>query len=167
MYTYTRMLTTGDICISTYVFYSLSLSNIPSRGGQAKFANPQTLGIIPLSQICKFRRRVTIRKFLWIISKSSNFYKIMHNCIFHVIYLKILTTPPKQMGGTLLGGEGEEICRRMPRNFFSSSQFLRKRKSLVFFQSINFLCKNPFITQYTQKCHGRHPRNPCKVSLAS
>ncbi len=28
----------------------------------------------------------------------------------------------------------------MPRNFFSSSQFQRKRKSLVFFQSINFLC---------------------------
>ncbi len=33
----------------------------------------------------------------------------------------------------------EEICRRMPRNFFSSAQFQRKRKSLVFFQSINFL----------------------------
>jgi hypothetical protein len=27
----------------------------------------------------------------------------------------------------------------MPRNFFSSAQFQRKRKSLVFFQSINFL----------------------------
>ena len=34
----------------------------------------------------------------------------------------------------------EEICRRMPCNFFSSAQFQRKRKSLVFFQSINFLC---------------------------
>ncbi len=33
----------------------------------------------------------------------------------------------------------EEICRLMPRNFFSSAQFQRKRKSLVFFQSINFL----------------------------
>jgi hypothetical protein len=33
----------------------------------------------------------------------------------------------------------EDICRRMPRKFFSSSQFQRKRKSLVFFQSINFL----------------------------
>jgi hypothetical protein len=33
----------------------------------------------------------------------------------------------------------EEICRRMPRKFFSSIQFQRKRKSLVFFQSLNFL----------------------------
>jgi hypothetical protein len=33
----------------------------------------------------------------------------------------------------------EEICRRMPRNFFSLAHFQRKRKSLVFFQSINFL----------------------------
>ncbi len=33
----------------------------------------------------------------------------------------------------------EEICRWMPRNFFSLAQFQRKRKSLVFFQSINFL----------------------------
>jgi hypothetical protein len=37
-------------------------------------------------------------------------------------------------------GVKEEICRRMPRNFFSSTQFQRKQKSLVFFQSINFLC---------------------------
>ncbi len=36
-------------------------------------------------------------------------------------------------------GVKEEICRRMPGNFFSSTQFQRKRKSLVFFQSINFL----------------------------
>ncbi len=36
-------------------------------------------------------------------------------------------------------GVKEDICRRMPRNFFSSVQFQRKRKSLVFFQSINFL----------------------------
>ncbi len=36
-------------------------------------------------------------------------------------------------------GVKEEICRRMPRNFFSSAQFQRKGKSLVFFQSINFL----------------------------
>ncbi len=36
-------------------------------------------------------------------------------------------------------GVKEEICRRMPRNFFSSTQFQRKRKSLVFCQSINFL----------------------------
>ncbi len=36
-------------------------------------------------------------------------------------------------------GVKEDICRRMPRKFFSSSQFQRKRKSLVFFQSINFL----------------------------
>ncbi len=45
--------------------------------------------------------------------------------------------PPSQTnGGT---GLGEEICRGKPHNFFSSSQFQRKRKSLVFFQSINFL----------------------------
>ncbi len=37
----------------------------------------------------------------------------------------------------------EEISRQMPRNFFSSTQFQRKRKSLVFFQSINFLCEVP------------------------
>ncbi len=36
-------------------------------------------------------------------------------------------------------GVEEEICRRMPRKFFSSTQFQWKRKSLVFFQSINFL----------------------------
>ncbi len=36
-------------------------------------------------------------------------------------------------------GVEEEIWRRMPRKFFSSTQFQRKRKSLVFFQSINFL----------------------------
>ncbi len=36
-------------------------------------------------------------------------------------------------------GVQEEICRRMPRNFFSSTQFQQKQKSLVFFQSINFL----------------------------
>ncbi len=40
-------------------------------------------------------------------------------------------------------GVKEVICRRMPRNFFSSAQFQRKRKSLVFFQSINFLCWPP------------------------
>ncbi len=50
------------------------------------------------------------------------------------------------MGGTLLGGEGEEICRRTPRDFISSSQFQRKWKSLVFFQSINFLCLTPYLT---------------------
>ncbi len=33
----------------------------------------------------------------------------------------------------------EQLCRRMPRNFISASQFQRKSKSLVFFQSINFL----------------------------
>ncbi len=37
-------------------------------------------------------------------------------------------------------GVKEEICRRMPQNFSSSAQFQRKRKSLVFFQSLNFLC---------------------------
>ncbi len=36
-------------------------------------------------------------------------------------------------------GVKEEICRRMPRNFFFfQPQFQRKRKCLVFFQSINF-----------------------------
>ncbi len=45
-----------------------------------------------------------------------------------------------QVGESSPWGEGEEICRRIPRNFFSSSQFQRKWKSLVFFQSINFLC---------------------------
>jgi hypothetical protein len=39
-----------------------------------------------------------------------------------------------------VGGGGEEICRHVPRKFFSSSQFQRNPKSLVFFQSINFLC---------------------------
>jgi hypothetical protein len=33
----------------------------------------------------------------------------------------------------------EDICGWMPRKFFSSTQCQRKRKSLVFFQSINFL----------------------------
>ena len=39
----------------------------------------------------------------------------------------------------LLRSEGGN-CRQMPHNFFSSAQFQRKRKSLVFFQSIYFLC---------------------------
>jgi hypothetical protein len=45
-------------------------------------------------------------------------------------------------------GVKEEICRRMPRNFFPLSQFQRKRKSLVFFQSINFLW--PMVIQSLQ-----------------
>ncbi len=55
------------------------------------------------------------------------------------------------------GGAGlrrEEICRRMPRNFFSSSQFQRKPKSLVFFQSINFLCCT--LTKNIEKWHFVH-----------
>jgi len=40
----------------------------------------------------------------------------------------------------------EEICSRMLRNFFSLAQFQRKRKSLVFFQSINFLWPPPEVT---------------------
>ncbi len=39
-----------------------------------------------------------------------------------------------------------EICRRMPHNFFSSAQFQRKRKSLVFFHSINFLWVQPSLS---------------------
>ncbi len=41
----------------------------------------------------------------------------------------------KRTEGCVPGGN----CRVMPRNFFSSSRF--QRKSLVFFQSINFLCR--------------------------
>ncbi len=46
----------------------------------------------------------------------------------------------------------EEICRRMPDNFFSSAQFQRKRKSLVFFQSINFLCLSFSIILFFFRC---------------
>ncbi len=46
----------------------------------------------------------------------------------------------------------EEICRRMPRKFLSSTQFQRKRKSLVFFQSINFLCSKPTGPMYFVFC---------------
>ncbi len=47
----------------------------------------------------------------------------------------------------------EEICRRMLRNFFSLAQFQRKRKSLVFFQSINFLwAADTLKWTWRQKC---------------
>ncbi len=50
------------------------------------------------------------------------------------------------MGGQVGGGGGrEQLCRRMPRIFISSSQFQRKSKSLVVFQSINFLWQEGFI----------------------
>ncbi len=70
---------------------------------------------------------------------SQNFLKILS---LETIPLKAITVSTKSP--TPSYGVKEEICKRMPRNFFSSTQFQRKRKSLVFFQSINFLCYHTY-----------------------
>ncbi len=66
---------------------------------------------------------------------SQNFIKILSLETIPLKSIYKITTPSY--------GVKEDICRQMPRKFFSSTKFQRKRKSLVFFQSINFLCRGP------------------------
>ncbi len=61
---------------------------------------------------------------------------------------------------TPFSGVKEEICRRMPRNFFSPTQF--QGKSLVFFQSINFLWP-----RHWKKGHSTRPRYLEDVPLSN
>jgi hypothetical protein len=91
--------------------------------------------------------------------KSIISHPFLKHCHRNNSIYKILNTPPpppqtnRGTGwGSSPGGGGEEICRRMPRTFFSSSQFQRKRKSLVFFQSINFLCRLQLMPNHLCSC---------------
>ncbi len=69
-------------------------------------------------------------------------YRVFTKSIISHPYLKYFYLNNSIYKITHSYGMKQEICRRMPRNSFSSTQFQRKRKSLVFFQSINFLWIN-------------------------
>ena len=101
-----------------------------------------SLETIPLkSKVNEFLKRNTVYKKLYFnIEFSQNYHPFQE--YFHRNNSIYKITSPSY-------GVKEEICRRMPRNFYSSTQFQRKWKSLVFFQSINFLC----CRQYCRLAH--------------
>jgi hypothetical protein len=96
-------------------------------------------------------------------------------CVLHSIYKIPTTLPPppphgvksqhKQMGEQVWGRKSAD---GMPHNFFSSSQFQRKLKSLVFFQSINFLCVDLFdciIDSGALLAHNAEPPEKYKIRI--
>ncbi len=93
----------------------------------------QTLETIPLKvEWMDFWKEIYKNLFFKIEFSQNQLSHLFIRHFYRNTSIYIITTPSY--------GVKEEICRRMPSNFFSSTQFQRKRKSLVFFQSINFLC---------------------------